>query len=494
MFTGKLKLWRKMTTWKRVALMLTGCSFVAAAIIAGVTLFPQREKAAISASWVLLNGENHLLVTEGIPLIFPALQESDRRKIRGGVLENALRPIRRPADFSELKFYEVSPENKLKPVAPRRFSITIEDEEDGVSHTVQLASFKVKGKTVLSPADPDFKETSYKIASSSDGKNHVVWNMGGMWLLEEGNLEKARKISSELHNNKIRRQLEQELTEIQQARGIDTAWEMIEWNYNPRFSPDGTKIVYSTNRDFETRDSMSVWIFDLETNTEKRLFGGGRYDYGVIGWLNDEQMLVGKSDGEDIFARAQVYLVDARGNKKEVIVPDGIGLQTILPNGVVAYVSYVIQYVPYLEMEGAYPMAVATAVGIGTIDPKTLTIVPKGVERALPAEAAPATFKKVSLNPSGTTLAYSYSETRDGRYGYNILKIVDIIRNKDLEIDLEKAGIDPWELLSHTLRWISDDQILIHTMRGERYFDASADTYVQTPVFSTWLHKLGGTR
>lgn len=86
-FTGKLKLWRKMTTWKRVALMLTCCSFVAAAIIAELTLFPQREKAAASASWVLLNGENHLLVTEGIPLIFPALQESDRCKIRGGALD-----------------------------------------------------------------------------------------------------------------------------------------------------------------------------------------------------------------------------------------------------------------------------------------------------------------------------------------------------------------------------------------------------------------------
>jgi dipeptidyl aminopeptidase/acylaminoacyl peptidase len=331
---------------------------------------------------------------------------------------------------------------------------------------------------------------SHQIASSLDGKKHVVWNRGGMWLLEEGNLEEARKISSATHNNKSRRQLEIELTKLMQAEGIDTEWEMIEWNYNPRFSPDGTKIVYSTNRDFDAHNSTSLWIYDLKTNTEKRLFYKDGYHYGALTWLNDGQLLVGESGPilpteTGYYSETAYYLVDVHGNKRELIVPEGIGFQAILPSGVVAYVSY------NFEMEGAHLMAVATAIGIGTIDPKTLTIVPKGVERALPAEAAPATFKKVSLNPSGTKLAYSYSETRGSRYGYNILKMVDIIRNKDLEIDLEHAGIDPWELHGHTLRWLSDDQILIHTGRGGRYFDASVNMYVQTLVFSTWLYKLG---
>jgi hypothetical protein len=466
-----------MTTWKKVALMLAGCSFVAAAIIAGVTLIPQQEKAAVSASWVLLNGENHQPVTEGIPLIFPALQESDRRKIRGGALENASRHISRPADFSELKFYEVSPENKLKPVAPRHFSITIEDEEDGVSHTVQLASFKIKGKTVLSPADPDFKETSYQIASSPDGKRHVVWNRGGMWLLEEGSLDEARKISSDTHNNKNRRQLEIELTKLQQARGIDTEWEMIEWNYNPRFSPDGTKIVYNTNRDFETRNSLSVWVYDLETNTEKRLLGGGRYDYGVAGWLNDGQMLVGKFDSEDVVAGSTQHLVDLQGEKGPPLTfPGGEflrGFWTFHPSGLIAYA-------PRAGESGPIPLAV------GSIDQKSMTIVPK-IERV----AAPYAYGVVSFNPSGTKLAFTYNTTRFGRDGYAVLEVVDIARNKNLEIEQEQLE---GRISGGSVKWIADDQILLHTDRPERYFSDVENMYVQTMIFSTWLFRLEGGR
>ena len=72
---------------KKVAWMLGGCSLVAAVIIAGFILMTRQDKAAEPGSWVLLNGESYQLVTEGIPLIFSALQESDRRKIRGGALD-----------------------------------------------------------------------------------------------------------------------------------------------------------------------------------------------------------------------------------------------------------------------------------------------------------------------------------------------------------------------------------------------------------------------
>lgn len=163
-FAGKTNLLGKMTARKKIAVMLGVCSLAAAVVLAGVILLPKQDKAADQSSWVLLSGENHLIVNEGKPLIFTALQESDRRKIRSGALDSERnagegRVVRRPADFSELKFYEVSSDNSLKPVNPSRFSITIKD--DGIQHTLQLASFKVNGKTVLSPADPDFMETSY---------------------------------------------------------------------------------------------------------------------------------------------------------------------------------------------------------------------------------------------------------------------------------------------------------------------------------------------
>ncbi|MBS4007841.1 MAG: PD40 domain-containing protein [Clostridium sp.] len=320
MSAGKPNLLGKMSARKKFAVLLGGCSLAAAVVIAGVILLPKQEKAAEASSWVLLSGENHRIVNEGEPLIFTGLQESDYRKIRSGVLEKERdvgdgRAVRRPADFSDLKFYEVSSDNSLKPANPSRFSITIKD--DGIQHALQLASFKVNGKTVLSPADPDFMETSYQLVSSPDGKRHILWTDGGMWLLEEGTLDEARKISSELHNNKTRRQLEVEVTELIQAQGIDTGWEVIVWNNDPRFSPDGTKIVYTTNRDFETRNSWSVWVYDLETNTERRLLGGGRYDYGAAGWLNDGRLLVGKSDGENIFAGSTHYLVDLQGENQQ---------------------------------------------------------------------------------------------------------------------------------------------------------------------------------
>lgn len=69
-----------------------------------------------------------------------------------------------------------------------------------------------------------------------------------------------------------------------------------------------------------------------------------------------------------------------------------------------------------------------------------------------------------------------------------MLEVVDIARNKNLEIEQDQLE---GRISGGSVKWIADDQILLHTDRPERYFSDVENMYVQSMIFSTWLYKLG---
>ncbi len=55
---------------------------------------------------------------------------------------------------------------------------------------------------------------------------------------------------------------------------ITGKWERIEWVTNPRISPDGTKILYESNKyaeDGKPVYRLGLWVFDIQSGTEERI-------------------------------------------------------------------------------------------------------------------------------------------------------------------------------------------------------------------------------
>ena len=224
-------------------------------LVVAIPLLASRDK------WTYLGPDNYQLVAvvDGIPVVFNALQDRDKEKIReaesGIFMENGVEIFNkderlgvekkwageRPDIVPPLKFKKITPQNTLVDLPKKVFEVSCEGGEG--TKKVKIAKLDINGKTILVPADPEYSPRG--LIPSPDHNKYLLATENGLWLIEAGK-ENAVKISKDEFNGKTYEELRLELQKrLVGEEGPAIVW----WNDNPIFSPDGSRIVYMTNRD-----------------------------------------------------------------------------------------------------------------------------------------------------------------------------------------------------------------------------------------------------
>jgi len=109
----------------------------------------------------------------------------------------------------------------------------------------------------------------------------------------------------------------------------------------PKWSPDGTKIAYTTNP--SSKYVSQIWIYDLETGQHTEIFDRG----GRIAWLDNDTLLIARrnyEDGATLGSSSYLHSLDIDGtNYQDFYYEPGIEIRSpdTSPNGL--YVAGKIQ-------------------------------------------------------------------------------------------------------------------------------------------------------
>ncbi|MBN2373430.1 PD40 domain-containing protein [bacterium] len=207
-----------------------------------------------------------------------------------------------------MTFKRILPDNTLEDIAPETFEIYYEDEKG--RQAARIAKWSFDHGYILSPADAEY--SSFLLLPSPDKSRYIVQDSPdiGLWLIVKGKTD-AVKISKDNFNGKIRHELRDELFK-------QTGHTSLFWNPDPVFSPDSSKIVFTTNRDCTDIKGNSIWLQDLSTGKEGALIKAGiDGHYSVKGWIDNEHIIY--TQGEPV----SYYLLDITGNAKPLKFPEG---------------------------------------------------------------------------------------------------------------------------------------------------------------------------
>lgn len=145
---------------------------------------------------------------------------------------------------------------------------------------------KNNGKTVFIPEE--IEDLPFEFVYDIDSEVYLIATETGLWQLDtKSNL--PIKLSYSSYDNKSYDDLLKELNEGQEYKGG------LFWNTHAVISPDGSKVVYSSNKDCTERKGYSLWLYDFDASQEHILAGSTGEYYTAIGWLNSDTVLCSRS-------------------------------------------------------------------------------------------------------------------------------------------------------------------------------------------------------
>jgi hypothetical protein len=417
--------------------------------LAAVPLF------ATQGGWTYLGDEYYRVVFDGEAIVYSALQDEDMRKI-GEVVEKNPSVVekwngKRPEIIAPTNIRYISVKNVLNDVVKSPLIVTY--DEFGETKLAELITSSFEGKTILTPADPEYSSLPMGLIMSPDRKKYLIPTNSGMWLLENG-INQALKISKDSYKGKNIWQLTEELSSLYpDLDGPFVIW----WNEDPKFSPDSSKIAFTTNRDFKRAHGMSVWIYDLATSLERPIVGfEDKEHYLVKGWVGNNHLIIERFYNND----SNFYLVDVSGNLIQ------LNLEGANPSLLATHSNGFIAYSPDAS---TYKDLFIAKVDVNNQRLSTLAqIILDG----------PILINSITFNPNGTKVAYITSRI-DSRFrslnifDLNLLKELNI-NQKHLKGDLIGGGV---------ARWIGDDRLIVYAEKMK------SNNMV---TISTWVYSLKG--
>lgn len=283
---------------KRKGITLIVCSFIVVtiAVILVTVISGLLSAEPPNTPWKLVSKDAYKLVktSGGDPVLYRILQDREKTMIvsmtsekgeMGGSLKENWKEIREEFVLSIFKNIKIlGMDDSLKSAQIEEFDVPYTDSEGDKVETFFMVTAG-SGKSVIIPMEAEGLGCGF--VSSNDKTKYLISSLKGLWLLE-GDSKNAVMISKETFNGKSYEELQAEMS-LKYAGSDGT--EVIFWNDNPIFSPDGSKIAYITNRDCISTGGQSVWLYDLETGEEKVLTSGSGEYYRCIGWLSPNHIL-----------------------------------------------------------------------------------------------------------------------------------------------------------------------------------------------------------
>ena len=292
---------------KRKGIILIVCSSIVVTIAVILVTVTSGLLSAESPNtpWKLVDKDAYKLVktSGGDPVLYRILQDREKTMIvsitsekgeMGGSLKENWKEIRKEFVRSIFKNIKIlGMDDSLKSVQTEEFDVPYADSEGDKVATFFMVTAG-SGKSVIIPMEAE--DLPFEFVPSNDKTKYLIATVRGLWMLEGS--KKAVMISKKTFNGKSYEELQEEMS-LKYAGSDGT--EVIFWNDIPIFSPDGSKIVYITNRDCISTGGQSVWLYDLETGEEKVLASGSGEYYRCIGWLSQNHILCQKYSGDKVY-------------------------------------------------------------------------------------------------------------------------------------------------------------------------------------------------
>ncbi len=432
-------------------------SLIAAIILSLPVVMPM---FASNGKWTYLAPENYQIVAmpKNVPVVYNALQDKDMQKISeaksGMFIENGVEVFDntptdinydkagRPDIVPPLRFKGITPENNLVDAQKEVFEISYQDGEE--TEKVKIAKLTLGNQTIFTPAEPEYSPCGF--IPSPDYSRFVLATQKGLWLLEAGK-PSANKISKDEFNGRTYNELRSELQEkLAGIEGPATLW----WNDNPIFSPDNSKIVYTTNRDCIESGGNSIWLYDLATGKEQPITrdADGAH-HRCEGWVDNEYIIYMKSTK----GVNQYYITKINDKSKELKLegetPDILSMY----GNIIAYTTDVFNQrnlrVVKIDPENS-------SSDINFIYEKQF----EGVLRQIMPHAFSPTGRNFS--PDGSKLAYLYAP--DSNETIMHIAIIDL-NTKEVTILKEAPSKDGIRTVFHDFDWLDNQRLLVRVSR-----------------------------
>lgn len=454
--------------------------FLAAGLVI-ISLIITLPLIASKSMWTYLAPENYqiIAIAEGFSVVYNSLQDKDKQKISeamsGAFIENGVEIFNkdktsiidknwegtRPDIIPPLTFKKITPENALADIQKAVFEISYEDLE-GIKKA-KIANLALDGKTVLAPADPEY----LGLIPSPDFTKYILATEKGIWLMQAGK-QGASKISKDEFNGKTYNQLRNELQKkLAGIEGPAIVW----WNNNPIFSPDSSKIVYTTNRDCIESGGSSLWLYDLATSEERPLIKNTRGEhYNCKGWLNAIYIVYQKYTRDG----SQFFITDVDGNSKELKIegknPDILSVYS----GMIAYAP------DFSSPRNIRVIKVELEKSSGNVNINN--IYEKSIAGTLRQTTPSVVFTtRRNFSPDGTKLAYLYAPDSDDTVRHIV--IADLNTKKETLLK-EAPSQDGVRTVFHSFDWLDNQRLLV---RVARVVDGMNE-------ISSWIYSKGDSR
>jgi dipeptidyl aminopeptidase/acylaminoacyl peptidase len=471
---------------KRKAFLLSTIGLMIISLLIAIPLLASRDR------WTYLGPEDYQLVAvgDGTPVVFNALQDRDKEKIRktesGVMMENGVeimdkepKQIKkrweddRPDIVPPLEFKRITPQNTIADVRKEVFEVSYKLEGEGtkvwvwddkrqthvLSHVEgetqsrKIAKLFLDGKTIVVPVNPE--ESSLLL--TPDKTKFWRFTDRGFWLVDVSG--KATKLSKAEFNGKTYDELREELRKRLDLAGIEgpaSVW----WNDNPIFSPDGSKIVYMTNRDCIESGGSSLWLYDQASGEEQPLIKNVNAEhYRALTWFDNSHILYAAyyAKGEDGF-----YIADVTGNRGK------LSLEGKEPHILGTYPGTLLVYTP--------DQSTSREICLVKVD-----LASKSIQKIYEKAIDGTLREPYSLSPDGSKLAFMYAPDYDDTV--QNLAVVDLESKKEI-IAKEAPSKEGARTILYDCNWLDDKRLLVRVTRVVN----------GTNEISSWIYSVEGVK
>ncbi|KAF3886393.1 MULTISPECIES: TolB family protein [Nostocales] len=167
-----------------------------------------------------------------------------------------------------------------------QYEVKFKDKVTAQEHTLDLLSFESKDGIIF-VAEPG-SETPHLIPKPTDISQQLFQHDQNLYILDTKTLQ-VKAIGDEQAQYTTKQKIK-DLPDL----GIEHG-RILHWIQQPNWSPDGNTIAFLSNRNRIESNHIEVWIHDLITNQELKVYHRENTTPHILGWTADNKILINES-------------------------------------------------------------------------------------------------------------------------------------------------------------------------------------------------------